>query len=113
MKTVQQKMTEFKQLTHDERYQIVLEMLRILKDGNENFKYVYDNIQTLESPSDHLLEVIYQEIIELAEKKKVKNKELEDKSFQKMKKKIDEIKAQEQAEESKENPDGLLKNIYL
>lgn len=111
MKTVQEKMTEFKQLTHDERYQIVLEMLKILKDGNENFKYVYYNVQTLESPSDHLLEVIYQEIIELADKKRVKNKELEDKSFQKMKKKVDEIKEKEQLEQSQEDPDGLLNNI--
>jgi len=111
MKTVQLKMTEFKQLTHDERYQIVLEMLKILKDGNENFKYVYENIQTLASPSDHLLEVIYQEIIELAEKKKVKNKELENKSFVKIKKKIDEIKEKEQAEQSQEDPDGLLNSL--
>jgi len=111
MKTVQLKMTEFKQLTHDERYQIVLEMLKILKDGNENFKYVYDNIQTLEYPSDHLLEVIYQEIIELAQKKMENNRELENKSFVKIKKKIDEIKEKEQAEQSQENPDGLLNSL--
>ena len=111
MKTVQLKMTEFKQLTHDERYQIVLEMLKILKDGNENFKYVYDNIQTLEYPSDHLLEVIYQEIIELAQKNMENNRELENKSFVKIKKKIDEIKEKEQAEQSQENPDGLLNSL--
>jgi len=111
MKTVQLKMTEFKQLTHDERYQIVLEMLKILKDGNENFKYVYDNIQTLEYPSDHLLEVIYQEIIELAQKKMENNRELENESFVKIKKKIDEIKEKEQAEQSQENPDGLLNSL--
>ena len=111
MKTVQQKMDEFKILTHDERYQIVLAMLKILKDGNENFRYVYENIQTLGSPSDHLLEVIYQEIIELAEKKKIKNKELEDESYQKIKKKVDDIKAQEQAEQAQDDPDGLLSNI--
>jgi len=111
MKTVQLKMTEFKQLTHDERYQIVLEMLKILKDGNENFKYVYDNIQTLEYPSDHLLEVIYQEIIELAQKKMENNRELENKSFVKIKKKIDEIKEKEQAEQSQEDPDGLLNSL--
>lgn len=104
-------MEEFKKLNHDERYQIVLEMLKILKDGNENFKYVYENIQTLPTPSDHLLEVIYQEIIELADKKKVKNKELENESFEKMKKKVDEIRAQEQAEESQQDPDGLLDTL--
>ena len=111
MKTAQQKMTEFKQLTHDERYQIVLEMLKILKDGNENFKYVYDNIQTLKSPTDHLLEVIYQEIIELAEEKREKNKELENKSFVKIKKKVDEIKKKEQNEMKSEDPDELLNTI--
>ena len=105
MKTVQEKMTEFKALKHDERYQIVLEMLKILKDGNENFKYVYDNIQSLESPSDHLLEVIYQEIIELAEKKKEKTKELEDVSYQNIRRKMDDIKAQEAAEQAQEDPD--------
>jgi len=111
MKTVQQKMTEFKALKHDERYKIVLEMLKILKDGNANFKYVYDNIQTLEYPSDHLLEVIYQEIIELAQKKMENNRELENKSFVKIKKKIDEIKEKEQAEQSQEDPDGLLNSL--
>lgn len=111
MKTVQQKMTEFKALAHDERYKIVLEMLKILKDGNENFKYVYDNIQTLASPSDHLLEVIYQEIIELAEKKKEKTKELENVSYQKIKQKIDDIKTQEAADQAQDDPDGLLSNI--
>ena len=86
-------------------------MLKILKDGNANFKYVYDNIQTLEYPSDHLLEVIYQEIIELAQKKMENNRELENKSFVKIKKKIDEIKEKEQAEQSQEDPDGLLNSL--
>jgi hypothetical protein len=108
MKTVQQKMTEFKQLTHDERYQIVLEMLKVLKDSNENFKYVYDNIQTLQAPSDHLLEVIYQEIVELAQKKREKDRELENTSFVKIKQKVDEIKEKEQLEHVQENPDDLL-----
>lgn len=111
MKTVQQKMEEFKKLTHDERYQIVLEMLKILKDGNANFKYVYDNIQTLQHPSDHLLEVIYQEVIELADRKRKENAKLEMNSFVKIKKHVDEIKKKEEEEMKAEDPDGLLENM--
>ena len=55
--------------------------------------------------------MIYQEIIELAQKKMENNRELENKSFVKIKKKIDEIKEKEQAEQSQEDPDGLLNSL--
>lgn len=98
MKTIEKKLQDFAALSHDQRYQIVVEMLKILKDSNDNFKYVYETIQTIKEPSDELLTTIYKEIIELAEKKREEDHKLEMQSFEKMKKSIDSIKQKEEQE---------------
>ena len=46
-------------------------MLKVLKEGNENFAYVYDNIKTMGKPTDQLFETIYREVLKLAEQKKM------------------------------------------
>lgn len=109
--TIEKKMKEFQALALDQKKQIVMEMLEVLKDANDNFHYVYENIQILENVDDDLLDTIYQEVIELAEKKREKDKELEQDSFLKMKETIDDIKAKEAEEEKDNNADDLLNSI--
>jgi len=111
MKKIEKKLQEFSDLPHEQKYQVVLEMLKILKDSNSNFKYVYETIQTLKDPSDDLMMTIYQEIIELAEQKRELDHQLEMASFEKMKKNIDDIKKQEEQEKQGDDPDQLLQNM--
>ena len=84
MQIIEKKLQDFAALSHDQKYEIVMEMLKILQDSNENFKYVYTAIQTIRKPSDNLLMTIYQEIIELAEKKRQQDHNLEMMSFEKI-----------------------------
>ncbi|MFA6256380.1 MAG: hypothetical protein WC606_04315 [Candidatus Absconditabacterales bacterium] len=111
MKPTEKKLQDFSGLPNDQKYEIVLEMLKILQDSNDNFKYVYENIQTINEPSDKLLMTIYKEIIELAEKKREESHKLEMLSFEKMKQNIDSIKQKEKEEKQGEDPDQLLQNI--
>jgi len=104
-------MSVFKKLKHKEKYEIVLEMLKVLKEGNENFAYVYDNIKTMGKPTDQLFETIYREVLKLAEQKKKDIHRLEMMSFEKIKQNINSIKQKEEREKKTENPEQLLQSM--
>jgi hypothetical protein len=111
MQKIEKKLQDFNALNHEQKYEIVLEMLKVLEDSNENFKYVYETIQTIKEPSDELLLTIYDEIIELAEKKRELDHQLELQSFEHIKKSIDQIKEKEKQAKEGEDPDSLLKDM--
>jgi hypothetical protein len=69
MKTVDQQMEDFKKLSLQEKKEIVFKMFDELKDINDNFKYVYENLPTIEI-TDTLMDDLYKDLAELAEEKR-------------------------------------------
>ncbi|MEI7919721.1 MAG: hypothetical protein WCH65_06115 [bacterium] len=64
MTTVQEQINIFKQLNYQEKYDIVFDMIKEIKDTNQNFKYIYETLPTLTS-NEPLLENIYEDLIRL------------------------------------------------
>ena len=110
MTAVQQQMDTFKTLSFAERQDIVLGMLKELKETNENFRYIYETLPILQ-PNEKLINDLYEDLTTLAEEKKAAIKDLEANKISKMSdyiKKIQELEAQDRA---KENPEDLLDTL--
>jgi len=110
MTTLQQDIQAFQSLSYDQKKHIVLNMLEQLKDNNENFGYLHKKIHELATIDEELLLTIYQDILELAEKKKTSIKQLEMESYKKIHEKIEEIRKQEAAAID-EDADSLLAQL--
>lgn len=114
MNTIDQKVSDFQILPLVEKKDIVLSTLEQLKNVNKNFAYIYDNIQELEWVDDVMDEIydsFYKEVLELSEREQDEIIAMELSSFEKMKKKIEEIHQWEKKLQSTEDVEVLLRDI--
>lgn len=110
MKTVDQQMEDFKKLSLQEKKEIVFKMFDELKDINDNFKYVYENLPTIEI-TDILMESLYRDLAELAEEKRSAIKSIEWNKIEKMNNRIKEIQRLEKEASAKDDPEQILNAI--
>lgn len=110
MSTVQEQIDAFKQLNYQEKYDIVFGMITELKDTNQNYKYIYETLPTLD-PNEQLLDNLYEDLTKLWEEKKDAIKDIETEKISKMADYIRKIHDMEAEERAKENPDDVLKKI--
>jgi hypothetical protein len=76
---------EFKKLKFEKRKEIVLNLLKTLKEKNKNFEYAYTTLSKKEIVDDGLLEKVYKELIILSNKKSEEIKNLDIKKIEKIK----------------------------
>jgi hypothetical protein len=76
---------EFKKLKFEKRKEIVLNLLKTLKEKNKNFEYAYTTLSKKEILDDGLLERVYKELIILSNKKSEEIKNLDIKKIDKIK----------------------------
>ena len=65
MTTIQEQLEKFNALEYEVKKQKVLAMLEAVQDAHPYFKVLYENILTLNHPSDETLSTIYETLFAL------------------------------------------------
>jgi len=108
MTTIEKQLETFKSLDFDKRQSIVFDILKELKETNDNFKYIYENLLILK-PNEWLINDLYEDLAKLAEEKREAIKNIEKSKINTIIDYIKRIQEAETEDRNKEDPEVLLK----
>jgi len=108
---IEPRVQEFAELTFEKQKEKMIVMLSNLKDDEWFFQKVLKVVQENNKMTSEILVWIYEDILKFAEDLKNIDKQWQLESIQRIKNKMDRMRAQEKMERDEENPDDLLENI--